>query len=293
MSSPDSQRYLFSWGWFNEGVLGYPRLRDEDQYVTAPRALFSSGPTDWISVRSGAFHVLALAANGDLYSWGRSSSGRLGYPTTKDYVAQPTLVNFPKTSNNNPLFEVADICCGAHHSLLLTSDGKIYSWGSGYSSQLGHGNRLDISEPKSIEGMVTKVIFKKIAAGYYHSMAVDEDGKLWIWGSGEDGQLGLGSSVTHQAHPKQISFEGTESIKIEYIAASDFNSVAITDSGEAYIWGNNRYSQLGIKKKRKQNFGCSATTKIRTKMEKDCFRNIPRSRHYRDWKSVLLGQICC
>ena len=34
-----------------------------------------------------------------------------------------------------------------------------------------------------------------VTAGRYHSMAIDTDGKLWVWGRNTEGQLGLGAAV--------------------------------------------------------------------------------------------------
>ena len=66
---------------------------------------------------------------------------------------------------------VVDISAGSNHVLLLTKDGKVYSFGSNSYSQLGrNGNTLVPEEITTLENVT------KISAGSYHSMAVTEDG---------------------------------------------------------------------------------------------------------------------
>jgi len=73
-------------------------------------------------------------------------------------------------------------------------------------------------------------------------MALDEEKNLWIWGTGNEGQLGLGKSITFQPVPTRLKLDKK---KFAYIAAGEFNSFAITTNGEMFIWGANRYGLLG------------------------------------------------
>lgn len=61
---------------------------------------------------------------------------------------------------------------------------------------------------------------RAVAAGEYHSMAVDEDGDLYVWGCNSSGQLGDGTTE-HCAEPKVILEH------IDLIAAGGGHSVAL------------------------------------------------------------------
>ena len=72
------------------------------------------------------------------------------------------------------------------HSLLLTSSGRVLSFGTGQYGQLGHGYASgkqlpDILRPQYIEGLAgTRCVC--VAAGELHSAAVSVDGDLYTWG---------------------------------------------------------------------------------------------------------------
>lgn len=84
------------------------------------------------------------------------------------------------------------IAAGESHTLALTGDGRVYSWGRGTFGRLGLGSeadqlfpaRLDFFESVIDGGTVGENRLKivGIAAGAYHSLALAEDGSVWGWG---------------------------------------------------------------------------------------------------------------
>lgn len=82
--------------------------------------------------------------------------------------------------------------------------------------------------------------WSKIAAGGYSSYGIDTAGKLWAWGQGTSGQLGLGTAVNYSS-PTQIgSATDWGNVKAGFDSA-----MAINTGNVAYTWGNNASSQLG------------------------------------------------
>eukprot|EP01127_Copromyxa_protea_P002100 TRINITY_DN11990_c0_g1_i1.p1 TRINITY_DN11990_c0_g1~~TRINITY_DN11990_c0_g1_i1.p1 ORF type:complete len:501 (+),score=87.74 TRINITY_DN11990_c0_g1_i1:19-1521(+) len=256
---------VWSWGWPNEGVLGTQadlQTPEELEFVTTPTQI--QIPVEASSISCGMFHCHVLLSTGHIYSWGRTANGRLGFPSKKEWVSEPTLVPTP--------LRFVKIACGHHHSLAITSDGKVASWGSGYSGQCGHGTRKD-SEVPTVIAAISHLKFTEISAGYYHSIAIDENGEMWIWGTGKEGQLGLGDKdlfhstpvllkVRREQGPKDVCLlsEKHESkdkasdakpkapkkiFKAVFAAAGEHNSAALTKKGELFIWGGNQYGQLG------------------------------------------------
>ena len=74
------------------------------------------------------------------------------------------------------------VACGAFHTVALTKEGKVYTWGSNFRGQLGHGgNDTDLkyilTKVLSLEGLV--VI--KISCGYYHTAVVTDKGEMFTW----------------------------------------------------------------------------------------------------------------
>ena len=99
---------------------------------------------------------------------------------------------------------VISVACGKSHSMALT-DGGLYVWGSSKYGQLGLGRlRLSAKQPELVMALSGRVTIS-IAAGHYHSVALDSNGHLWTWGWGVHGQLGLGD-IEDEHWPQVIRF---------------------------------------------------------------------------------------
>lgn len=81
--------------------------------------------------------------------------------------------------------QVAKIECGADHSLCLTKEGRVYSWGQYYlNSKKGEQMRHGVAtEPRLVESLVEHVIVD-IACGTGHNLAMTESMKMYSWGTG-------------------------------------------------------------------------------------------------------------
>jgi hypothetical protein len=99
-------------------------------------------------ISCGAYHSLALTESGEVYSWGRNDSGRLGIGKTNGSNI-PNQVIVKDNEMNEIIFK--SISCGLSHSILLSIDGEIYTFGSNESKKLGfecHENQLT---PKKVK----------------------------------------------------------------------------------------------------------------------------------------------
>ncbi|MFD1953876.1 fibronectin type III domain-containing protein [Paenibacillus thailandensis] len=79
-----------------------------------------------------------------------------------------------------------------------------------------------------------------MVAGGHHTLALNQNGTVWAWGSNEYGQLGDGST-TNRSTPVQV--QGLSSATA--IALGDNHSLAIKSDGTVWAWGSNGYGQLG------------------------------------------------
>lgn len=156
--------------------------------------------------------------------------------------------------------KVKKIVSGAEHSLVLTSNGDILSWGCGLRGQLGHGDINSIDIPTLIDALAgIKVI--DIGSGGFHSTAVSAFGDLYCWGWNTNGQLGI-TKVTqltfenlpanHQVvftlpHIIDIEFENDqESVKKVYCGHK--HTLLQTESNKFFASGLNNFGQLGVQK---------------------------------------------
>ena len=82
---------------------------------------------------------------------------------------------------------IREVCCGYQHTLALTINGQVYSWGNNEAGQLGLGSKAPscVRKPKLIESLKNVV---KLAAGQLHSAAITKNQELFTWGA--KGQTG-------------------------------------------------------------------------------------------------------
>lgn len=130
------------------------------------------------------------------------------------------------------------IAGGYVHSLAVKTNGQVWAWGNNDSGQLGIGLTPNESFTPVQAGAFTNAV--SVAAGYYHSMALTADGKVYAWGYNDDGVLG-DSTNTDSYVPLQVPGLTTA----VSIGAGQLHSLAVLANGDLYAWGNNIAGQLG------------------------------------------------
>ncbi|KAF8051523.1 hypothetical protein N665_1712s0006 [Sinapis alba] len=78
--------------------------------------------------------------------------------------------------------KIISIAAGEAHTIALTGDGCVYSWGRGMFGRIGTGRETDELVPARVEFKSPATRIVGIAAGAYHSLAVSDDGSVWCWG---------------------------------------------------------------------------------------------------------------
>ena len=112
----------------------------------------------------------------------------------------------------------------------------IYSWGVGFSGQLGQNSTVNISSPVQV-GALTD--WASVAAGSFCA-AIKTDGTLWTWGNGANGQLGQ-NSTAKRSSPVQVGALANWS----KISGESRTCAAIKTDGTLWSWGANDTGQLG------------------------------------------------
>ncbi|GMI95029.1 hypothetical protein like AT5G11580 [Hibiscus trionum] len=84
-------------------------------------------------------------------------------------------------SGNMP-HKVIAVAAGEAHTLALSGDGYVYSWGRGMFGRLGTGSESDELSPVRVKFQDSELKFIAVAAGAYHSLALADDGSVWSWG---------------------------------------------------------------------------------------------------------------
>jgi len=129
------------------------------------------------------------------------------------------------------------VSAGLLHSLVLTENGALLSFGSNEYGQLGDGTFENRDEPTTIPGMDTLI---QVSAGAYHSLVLDESGDVFAFGRNVFGQLGDGTTLNRNV---PVLVEGLP--PIQKVSAGAFHSLAMTIDGALYAWGMNSNLQVG------------------------------------------------
>jgi alpha-tubulin suppressor-like RCC1 family protein len=138
------------------------------------------------------------------------------------------------------------IAAGENHSLAITTNGFLWTWGYNGYGQLGLGDTTYSSRyiPSLVREDFNYEIFKNIilvTGGESHSIILKTNGTLWGWGNSPFGQLGIGDNGTYN-WPYLI---GTDSDWIE-ISAGKWHTLARKTNNTIWSCGYNNSGELGL-----------------------------------------------
>ena len=183
-----------------------------------------------VMLRNGGSFLFLVRADGSIVGWGDNRRGQLGAPEAKLYTL-PTYVATGIDGN-----ALKDIQCGNENTLFLMKDGTVFTCGTNARGTQGLG-KLEkfVKTPRQIP---TLSRITKVACGFGHNIALDEDGHVWIWGRNDHGQLGTGDKKPLDT-PIMMDLE-----RIVDITCGGKFTLARDEDGNLYGWGSNAYRVL-------------------------------------------------
>ncbi|MBF9236073.1 cell wall anchor protein [Hymenobacter sp. BT683] len=233
---------LYAWGNNDEGQLGNGSSLDSPTPVAVSLPT-SAANTTWAQIAAGNDHTLALTTDGRLFAWGNNQYGQLGDGSNHDAL-YPVAVGMTKKLSR---LRWSYVAAGRFHTLAITDDGRIYTWGSNRFGQLGeeHDTQHNLPEPLAIPGHLAIERWAQVAAGDAHSVALSTDGHMIAWGNNCVGQLGDGTT-DWQLSPVAIAAPRSAApARWVRVVSGGFHTLAATADGELYAWGANNFGQLG------------------------------------------------
>jgi alpha-tubulin suppressor-like RCC1 family protein len=225
---------VWLWGFNNEGQIGNGTTTTTgcQCVVTPTQALIS----EVVQVEAGSFHTLALKSNGTVWGWGVNTSGQLGDGSVADRsVPVQVGIGVPGFTN------IIAVSAGDNHSLALKSDGSVWVWGSNEYGQIGNGTTSMIPQRSPVQNTTLSGI-TQIAAGIFHSMALNKSGKVFVWGDNLYGQVGNG---TPDNFPQTTPVQNTSLNDVMEIDTAGFTNYARLLDGVVTGWGLNDVGQIG------------------------------------------------
>ncbi|XP_076422981.1 putative E3 ubiquitin-protein ligase HERC6 isoform X2 [Peromyscus maniculatus bairdii] len=228
-----SNHRVYSCGDNSLGQLGQKREQNTER--PEPIQALDSLHTDLVSC--GKEHSMAVCHKGRVFAWGAGSEGQLGIGEFKKINLTPTKI---KALTGIKIIQVS---CGHYHSLALSEDGQVFSWGKNSQGQLGLGKNFQSQASPQKVKCLEGIPLAQVAAGGHHSFALSLTGTSFGWGSNSAGQLALsGEKMEVQIH-KPHSIGALKNLGVIYISCGYEHTAVLTQDGQVFIFGDNNSGQ--------------------------------------------------
>ncbi len=202
--------------------LGAAGARSNPGTISDSTAAAASTPPA-VQIVAGGTHTCALTAEGGVVCWGANDFGQLGDGSTNQSDVPVAVLGLSSG--------VMSLGLAWGRTCALTTLGRVYCWGGGYSS----GGTSSV--PVEFIGLGNQVV--QLAVGESHACALTSSGKVLCWGFNSEGQLGNG---TFDNSPTPVV---TIAANAAQIAVSYYGSCAVMKNGEVLCWGDGGAGQLG------------------------------------------------
>jgi alpha-tubulin suppressor-like RCC1 family protein len=188
-------------------------------------------------IAASGYHTFARDKDGKVWASGANAEGELGVGSNADRLA------FTEVKN---LRDVATIAVGENHTVALTGDGKVWAAGLNDVGQLGFwlngrgaANKTTFAQAANLKAEAIVAI----GAGENFTIALDNEGGVWVAGLNDAGQLGTGDRNDALTFAKSKSANDKNAIAI---AVGRKHTVLLGGGGRIWTSGQNYYGQLGL-----------------------------------------------
>ena len=193
-------------------------------------------PEEPLRLSAGLSHTVYVDETGTLWAWGSNQAGQLG---TETQETSTDLEGNPIPYASQPLAVMEDVVsasAGADFTVALKADGTLWTWGGNLDGQLGTGQATEVLQPQPVQVPLNGAVLA-VAAGTGHTVAILEDGSLWVWGRNDQGQLGLDPDTAALVpQPTQV----TEATGAVDVAAGTYQTACLLSDGTLLTWGAQR-----------------------------------------------------
>ena len=257
-----SSNNLYSWGRNNFGQVGVSPFLDSNLPINISNKFNLNSTESFVSVKTGNAHSGALTNAGRLFLWGSNIYGQIGNSLNSDneYITDITS-NFGLYSNE----KIVSFDLGFRNSIVITSRGRVFTFGYNNNGQLGNGDAGTLESPtlkdKNYPFEITsnfnlnpEEMVNFVSLGGFHSSVITNTNKVFLWGYNSYGQIGnglTGSSSDLQSQNKNIPndisnrFNLVPNENFVSLNLGSYQSSALTNFGRVFSWGYNGNGRLG------------------------------------------------
>ncbi len=197
----------------------------------ATEVLFIDGGvfTNAVSITLGYEGRAILRADGTVWSFGRGDlgQGELGDGTSQNRGGAVQVI-YPSLT---PVINATQVASSRGAGYAVLDGGTVVAWGSNTSGMLGDNSNVTSRNTATAVYALTGIT--RIAAGYDHVLALDDQGNVWAWGSNQYSQLGTSTVGTSS----NVAVQVTGITNVKEIYAGSYTSFALKQNGELWGWG--------------------------------------------------------
>ena len=224
---------IYAWGSNTDHEVG--NGSGDDQLT--PTAITLADGVDPVDVSAGEDFDIAIGSDGQIYTWGDNNYYEDGEASGNPWFDVPGVFLSLPAGAGAP----AKVSAGDSFGLALDAKGAVYGWGSNSYGLLGPDTPLTDADPVPL-ALPGNDTASAIDAGWDTAAVVGTDGKLFTWGSNNDGQLGDGGT-TDQGSPEAIALPGGD--KAAAVSMGLGFTLALGADGKVFAWGANESGELG------------------------------------------------
>ncbi|CAG8948375.1 unnamed protein product [Penicillium salamii] len=265
--APTTKLNVFVCGEGSSGELGLGTAKNVID-VKRPRLnkLLSPEEVGVVQVAVGGMHCVALTHDNKIFTWGVNDQGALGRDTNwdggyKDIDGGSDSDSEDEDSGLNPLESTptaipteafpegtvfVEVIAADSSSFALTDDGLVYGWGTFRSNDgiLGFDANNLVQKTPLLISSLKKI--KHLACGANHILALNDKGRVYSWGSGQQNQLGRRIVERNRLNGLQPREFGLPK-DIVCIGSGQYHSFAVHSSGKVFAWGLNSFGATALR----------------------------------------------
>lgn len=256
----DDKGKLWFWGYNEAGVSGISTGKLNDREYGDPICITNlnyEGNIVYgkkiIKIEAGYRMSAIIDSEGKLYTCGRSDYGALAdgtYYNRNGYICINDI--YPELQNKKIVDVSISNTYDAFHLIVLDEDGNVWTCGTNHQGQLGYVSVTEknpnlVCISKMPDNLLNGKKIISVSAGNNHSVALDEDGKVYVWGGNNSGQLGNGTTDTVYKIICLTDYKNSKLYgkRIKEIKAGTYITLVVDSEGKVYTCGYNYSFQLG------------------------------------------------
>ncbi|QIK63240.1 hypothetical protein G7068_08545 [Leucobacter viscericola] len=228
---------LFTWGSGSNGVLGTNNQTTQNSPVNVTSHVPLAAGEKIVHVEATLGNTMVLTSLGKVYIWGVGNWGQLGNGGTGNSWDAVSPAGLPA---GDPVVQLV-----GHSATMfaLTQSGRVFSWGSSSSGELGTGSTalgLSAAEVTDFPGLPAGDKIVQIESGQYSEVALSASGIVYTWGYARYGRLGNGAiDTSKQLTPFRVPDVPSmiPGDRVVNVAVGGALTSLITESGSVFAMG--------------------------------------------------------